>query len=108
MLSKFAFNSNLRRYTKAPPDALAAAWAASRPAAAGGRDLIVPDSALYCAASAAAAKRRMLPSRGGGQQKVHRPWTLPEVEALVEGVAHYGRGQWADIKSLDAKVGQCR
>ena len=42
----------------------------------------------------------MLPSRGGGRQKVHRPWTLPEVEALVEGVGHYGRGQWADIKSL--------
>ena len=61
---------------------------------------IVPETAMYTAASAAAAKRRMLPSRGGGRQKVHRPWTLPEVEALVEGVGHYGRGQWADIKSL--------
>ena len=61
---------------------------------------IVPKTAMYTAASAAAAKRRMLPSRGGGRQKVHRPWTLPEVEALVEGVGHYGRGQWADIKSL--------
>ena len=57
---------------------------------------------MYHAASAAAAKRRMLPSRGGGRQKVHRPWTLPEVEALVEGVGHYGRGQWADIKSLES------
>ena len=53
---------------------------------------IVPETAMYHAASAAAAKRRMLPSRGGGRQKVHRPWTLPEVEALVEGVGHYGRG----------------
>ena len=63
---------------------------------------VVPDTAMYNAASAAAAKRRLLPSRGGGRQKVHRPWTLPEVEALVEGVSHYGRGQWADIKSLQA------
>jgi len=63
---------------------------------------IVPETAMYHAASAAAAKRRMLPSRGGGRQKVHRPWTLPEVEALVEGVGHYGRGQWADIKSLES------
>ena len=39
----------------------------------------------------------MLPSRGGGRQKVHRPWTLPEVEALVEGVAHYG-GAAAQVK----------
>ena len=62
---------------------------------------IVPKTAMYTAASAAAAKRRMLPSRGGGRQKVHRPWTLPEVEALVTGVGHYGRGQWADIKSLE-------
>jgi len=62
---------------------------------------IVPKTAMYTAASAAAAKRRMLPSRGGGRQKVHRPWTLPEVEALVEGVGHYGRGQWADIKALE-------
>jgi uncharacterized membrane protein YgcG len=57
---------------------------------------------MFVAASAAAQKRRLLPSRGGGRQKVHRPWTPPEVEALVEGVAHYGRGQWADIKSLEA------
>lgn len=63
---------------------------------------VVPDTAMYNAASAAAAKRRLLPSRGGGRQKVHRPWTLPEVHALVEGVSHYGRGQWADIKSLQA------
>ena len=62
---------------------------------------IVPETAMYTAASNAAAKRRMLPSRGGGRQKVHRPWTLPEVEALVEGVGHYGRGQWADIKALE-------
>jgi len=60
-------------------------------------DAVIPPLA---AASAAAAKRRMLPSRGGGQQKVHRPWALSEVEALVAGVAQYGRGQWADIKSL--------
>lgn len=32
--------------------------------------------------------------------KSHRPWSLPEVKALVRGVAHYGRGQWADIKAL--------
>jgi hypothetical protein len=32
--------------------------------------------------------------------KTHRPWNLPEVKALVRGVAHYGRGQWADIKAL--------
>ena len=61
---------------------------------------IVPNTVMYNAASCAAAKRRLLPSRGGGTQKVHRPWTPLEVEALVEGVSHYGRGQWADIKSL--------
>jgi|TARA_B110000003_G_scaffold217163_1_gene216682 hypothetical protein len=32
--------------------------------------------------------------------KTHRPWSLPEVKALVRGVTHYGRGQWADIKAL--------
>lgn len=62
---------------------------------------VAPSSSTAAAAAAAAAKRRLLPSRGGGRQKVHRPWSLPEVEALVEGVAHYGRGQWADIKSLE-------
>lgn len=93
---------------RAPPEA-AAARAAARVASDEkgmkhevGKESIVPDTAMYTAASAAAAKRRMLPSRGGGRQKVHRPWTLPEVEALVEGVSHYGRGQWADIKSLEA------
>ena len=79
----------------APASASALGVSASVPA-------VVPDTAMYNAASAAAAKRRLLPSRGGGRQKVHRPWTLPEVEALVEGVSHYGRGQWADIKSLQA------
>ena len=79
----------------ASASALALGVSASVPA-------VVPDTAMYNAASAAAAKRRLLPSRGGGRQKVHRPWTLPEVEALVEGVSHYGRGQWADIKSLQA------
>ena len=34
------------------------------------------------------------------RQKVHRPWSLVEVEALVAGVKRCGRGQWADIKSL--------
>lgn len=32
--------------------------------------------------------------------KAHRPWRLDEVKALVRGVSHYGRGQWADIKAL--------
>jgi hypothetical protein len=34
------------------------------------------------------------------RQKVHRPWSLVEVKALVAGVKRCGRGQWADIKSL--------
>ena len=85
-----------KKGSEAPASAKApASVSASAPA-------VVPDTAMYNAASAAAAKRRLLPSRGGGRQKVHRPWTLPEVEALVEGVSHYGRGQWADIKSLQA------
>ena len=37
---------------------------------------------------------------GSNKPKAHRPWSLPEVKALVRGVAHYGRGQWADIKAL--------
>ena len=39
-------------------------------------------------------------AHASGKPKAHRPWSLPEVEALVRGVAHYGRGQWADIKAL--------
>ena len=35
-----------------------------------------------------------------GKPKAHRPWALDEVKALVRGVSHYGRGQWADIKAL--------
>tara|TARA_B100000482_G_scaffold154967_1_gene116868 strand:+ start:605 stop:2449 length:1845 start_codon:yes stop_codon:yes gene_type:complete len=39
------------------------------------------------------------------RQKVHRPWSLVEVKALVAGVKRCGRGQWADIKSLsDEKI----
>jgi hypothetical protein len=58
-------------------------------------------NALLAATKCAeAARRRMLPSRGGGKQKMHRPWSLPEVQALVDGVARFGRGQWADIKAL--------
>ena len=59
-------------------------------------------NALLAATKCAeAARRRMLPSRGGGKQKMHRPWSLPEVQALVDGVARFGRGQWADIKALE-------
>jgi hypothetical protein len=36
------------------------------------------------------------------RQKAHRAWSLPEVAALVEGVSHFGRGQWADIKTLES------
>ena len=86
-----------RPKTKADYDSIPITYA--QPALYHGPD-VVPDTAMYNAASAAAAKRRLLPSRGGGWQKVHRPWTHPEVVALVRGVAHYGRGQWADIKSL--------
>jgi len=35
-------------------------------------------------------------------QKAHRPWSAAEVGALVDGVAVFGRGQWADIKALPA------
>jgi hypothetical protein len=35
-------------------------------------------------------------------QKAHRPWSIEEVSALIDGVAHFGRGQWADIKALQA------
>ena len=41
------------------------------------------------------------PTNASGKPKAHRPWTLVEVEALVRGVTHYGRGQWADIKALN-------
>jgi len=34
--------------------------------------------------------------------KAHRPWSLAEVYALVGGVEHFGRGQWADVKQLAA------
>jgi hypothetical protein len=40
-------------------------------------------------------------TNASGKPKAHRPWTLVEVEALVRGVTHYGRGQWADIKALN-------
>ncbi len=39
------------------------------------------------------------PTNGGTHQKHHCPWTLHEITTLVESVAHYGRGKWANIKS---------
>ena len=47
-----------------------------------------------------AAARPPLKSTASNKPKTHRPWSLPEVKALIRGVTHYGRGQWADIKAL--------
>lgn len=47
-----------------------------------------------------AAARSPMNSTASNKPKTHRPWSLPEVKALVRGVTHYGRGQWADIKAL--------
>jgi hypothetical protein len=66
---------------------------ARRPAAMPAAPMPLAAAAIDPAAAVAAPLFR---------QKAHRPWSLLEVAALVEGVAHYGRGQWADIKALDA------
>ncbi|KAG7597368.1 SANT/Myb domain [Arabidopsis suecica] len=34
------------------------------------------------------------------RRKLHRAWTVSEVEKLVEGVSKYGVGKWSDIKRL--------
>ena len=51
------------------------------------------------AASGAPSAGALIP-----RQKTHRPWTLAEVRALVDGVAVHGRGQWADIKASAGTV----
>jgi len=33
-------------------------------------------------------------------RKLHRAWTISEVEKLVEGVSKYGVGKWTEIKKL--------
>ncbi|EFJ16592.1 hypothetical protein SELMODRAFT_69727, partial [Selaginella moellendorffii] len=38
--------------------------------------------------------------KSGSRRKHHRPWTLREVMALVDGVSRCGTGKWADIKRL--------
>ena len=54
------------------------------------------------ASNARGVKTATAAAAAGAKPKAHRPWTLDEVKALVRGVSHYGRGQWADIKALRA------
>lgn len=35
-----------------------------------------------------------------GQRRIRRPFSLPEVEALVEAVEQLGTGRWRDVKML--------
>jgi len=63
------------------------------------------ESVLAAAAQtlpASTARVAKTSTMASGKLKAHRPWRLDEVKALVRGVSHYGRGQWADIKALRA------
>ena len=70
------------------------------------------DDEPHTAAAAAAGPADAAAGQAGGapggalipRMKTHRPWTLAEVRALVDGVSFHGRGQWADIKASAGEV----
>ena len=71
-----------------------------------------PQTAAAAAAAATTASVDAAAGQAGGaacgalipRMKTHRPWTLAEVRALVDGVSLHGRGQWADIKASAGEV----